>query len=252
MKTKKGSRRITIMFIALIVIVSTVTPGVAENTITLAYNGDPKVLAPWKFVHLVSDEMFRRLNIELKYEVLPSKRAGVEANEGRMDGDNARIYGYNKDFPNLLRVEGVIYTMVMAGYATDPTIHLDGWDSLRGTKYKVEYQHGTKFLEVNLSKVVLPENLSTIIRRRQALDKLILGRTDVYIEVRGLVVSFLNQEEFKKAGIREVGVMDTAQLYLYLHKKHSALIPDLEEVLTQIKSEGLYNEYWQQAFGKTD
>jgi polar amino acid transport system substrate-binding protein len=243
-----NTRRIS-SIVALYVMLCTGTPGLAEDTMTLAYNGDPETLAAWKFVHLVTDEMFRRVNIRLTYNVLPARRASEEANNGNLDGDNARIYEYNEHFPNLLRVDEAIYTQILAAYATDPAIRLDSWKSLHDTKYHVEYLRGVVFVEMKLSEVVSPKYLSAITTRKQGIEKLAAGRTDVFIDVEGLIASLLNRDEFKDAGIKQAGVLESNQLYLYMHKKHAALLPKLKEALIQIKAEGLYDDFWRQAFG---
>ena len=57
----------------------------------------------------------------------------------------------------------------------------------------------------------------------------------------------LNSAEFKDRGVRAAGIMEEVFNYPYVHKQHADLAPKLAEVLRQMKAEGLFEQYMQQA-----
>jgi hypothetical protein len=61
-----------------------------------------------------------------------------------VDGELSRVHDYNTNYPNLIRVEEHDYFVRFSAFATDPTLRLDGWGSLKHTDYAVEYRLGGK------------------------------------------------------------------------------------------------------------
>jgi hypothetical protein len=49
--------------------------------------------------------------------------------------------------------------------------------------------------------------------------------------------STLKTDEFKDAGIREVGILMEIPIGMFLHKKHADLVPQLAETLKAMKAE---------------
>jgi hypothetical protein len=219
----------------------------AAETFTMAFFETPEKEPLLRFAELVYIEAFQRLGLEFTYAVYPQKRCGVLVNAGEVDGEPGRVGNHNQTFPNLIRVEEPIVEVKMAAFAIDPSISLDGWESLQGTTYNVEYIIGGTDTEDNLPKFVDPERLSKVATVEQALKKLRAGRTDIFIHAEELVLSVLRTEEFKDSGIVKVGLMQDHSAYPFLYKKHADIAPKLAAVLKQMKAEGLYAQYWEQA-----
>lgn len=129
----------------------------------------------------------------------------------------------------------------------DPTIALDGWESLRGTDYRVDYYRGIAISERNLPDVVAAEKLSAISDPVQAFKKLLAGRIEVYIDTESRILPLLDSPEFKDSGIRVAGTMQEVLNYPYLHQRHADLAPRLAETMRQMKEAGLVGQYVQQA-----
>ncbi len=140
-----------------------------------------------RWTYLVFTEAFRRLGKELVFETYPPNRSSFLADAGKVDGELGRIYSYAETHLNLVRVEEPITSVYWSAYTTDPTIKIDGWESIRGTDYKVEYRLGMEKAKNKLSEIVKEENLSHVNSVTQALKKLIAGRTDIYIDIEGSV-----------------------------------------------------------------
>jgi len=196
-----------------------------------------------RVLDLVYREAFRRLGVDFEYRHYPAKRASLMADEGRVDGELARIYSYGQKHPELIRVEEALFSTRFVAVASTPEIKLDGWESLRGTTYRVEYVRGHQRAHDKLIEVVKPAQLSAISSWRQGLKKLILGRTDVFVDSEFVINNLLKQEEFQSANLMVVGVMEEISLHAYLHKRHAPLAAQLSAILKDIKREGLIEQY---------
>lgn len=224
-----------------------------EKTFHMVMNR-PEGTPYYKWVELIYTEVFRRLEINLRVEYNPLKRASIEANKGRADGEPARIHAYAASFPNLVRVEESIFPMTVVAYTSKTSIpELNGWESLRNTGYFAVYPRGMKICEINLSKTVEPERLSNVTETVQGLRRLVRKRIDVYVDDMNAVLPMLQNEKNKFQGdVRVAGIMQEVPLYMYVHKKHKALVPKLSEVIKTVKSEGLIEQYRKTAFGIRD
>jgi hypothetical protein len=218
-------------------------PALKDNTFVMAFIR-PETEYFGKFDRLIFKEVFRRLGIKDEFRDYPGKRAGIEADEGAIDGEPARPYQYAAEHPNLIRVEEFIFKVNFSAFAMQASIpQLNGWESLKGTNYRVDYQRGVRTTETNLSKVVSKENLSDIIKPAQGLKKLASGRTDIFVEEETGILSLLQTPEFIDSKIRLAGVMESVAMYPYIHKKHAALAPKMAEVIKAMKAEGVIEQY---------
>ncbi len=104
-----------IIAVMLMSILGTVLPIQAESEINkpefliialLQSSSDPQYMKPvqqW-FIKLYT-EALSRMNITLRYRVLPPKRASFYSDRGMLDGELSRVFDYNPEHPNLIRVE---------------------------------------------------------------------------------------------------------------------------------------------------
>jgi ABC-type amino acid transport substrate-binding protein len=218
-------------------------PALKDNTFVMAFIR-PETQYTGKWQRLIYAEVFKRLGIKAEFRDYPVKRASIEADAGNVDGEAGRIYPYAVEHPNLIRVEESLFFMIFSAFGIKPSIsQLSGWDSLKGKNYKVEYRRGTQLCEINLFKVMNRENISEVTDTEQGIKKLISGRTDLFVEDEVSVLSLMQMTEFKGSKIRTVGIMESFPLYLYLHKKHAALVPKMAEIIKAIKAEGLIEQY---------
>lgn len=72
----------------------------------------------------------------------------------------------------------------------------------------------------------------------QAFKKLDAGRSDLVIEERFAGLQMLNQLGFKGIQLLEPPLKHYP-LYHYIHTRHAALVPQLEETLQQMEQEGV-------------
>ncbi len=214
----------------------------AENQIVLVTQ-KPQDSPAGKFLNLVYTEAFKRLGMVFVYKTYPAKRCSVMSDSGKVDGEVSRIYSYNEVHPNVIRVEEPHWSSGFIAVAVAPSIHLDGWESLKKTDYTVNYRLGIKGCEQNLPKVVKPERLGIVYDISQGYKRVLLGRTDIFIGSEMDVVSLLESDEFMNSKLKIVGVMEKFTGHAFLHKKHKELVPKLSKVLKEMKKEELFEKY---------
>jgi ABC-type amino acid transport substrate-binding protein len=166
---------------------------------------------------------------------------------GTVDGEGIRMAGYEQTHPNAVMVTEPIVSTTLIAIAKDPAIQLETWEDLQDTNYRVDYYRGIAPAERILPNVVKAENLSAVSEPVQAFKKLVAGRVDVYVDLDGTIMALLQLPEFQNSGIRVLDVKEEIFNYPYLHKRHADLAPKLAEALKQMKAEGLFEQYMQQA-----
>jgi hypothetical protein len=197
-------------------------------------------------------EALSRMNITLFYRVLPPKRASLYSDQGMLDGELSRVYDYNNEFKNLIRVEEHHLLSVFSAFGTDPTITLNGWQSLKNTNYYVDYRRGIKKCAENLTAIIPSKRLSETHSIQSGVVKLLAGRTDIFIDSEDGVFDYLKTEELQRMSrergidIYKVGIMETVTSHFWLHKKHRDLAPRLSVILSDMKREGLFDLYLEQ------
>jgi polar amino acid transport system substrate-binding protein len=201
--------------------------------ITVSTNNTP---LDRKALQDLSQEAFRRIGIEFKLVSLPSERSLHSANLGEVDGEGLRVAGLASQYPNLIQVPERYVGISFVAFAKDATIRLDhGWESLR--PYSVAFINGWKMFEANamtarvVNKVDKPEQLF------QMLDG---GRIDLALYTRADGVAMV-----RSLGLTSIAPLSPAlkdvDMYLYLNKRHEALVPRIVQALKEMKADGTYH-----------
>lgn len=199
-------------------------------TIVVSSNNTP---LDRKVLEQVSQEAFRRLGMALKVTSLPSERSLLSANQGDVDGEGLRVGGLSGQYPDLVQVAEPYVRISFVAFSRDAGIDLRaGWESLR--PYSVAFVGGWKMFEANamgakaVTKVDKPE---------QAFRMLAADRVDMvlYTLADGLAL-------VRSMGLPAIAPLAPAlkdvDLYLYLHKKHQAVVPKLVQALRDMKTDG--------------
>ncbi len=196
------------------------------------------------FADSVAMVAFHRLGISLIIQHIPAKRALVNANKGRTDGDLARIKGVEKTYPNLIRVPEVIWVAEINAFSKDPTIILNNWKDLKS--YSVAYVRGWVVFdrhvpkEAMVNRVLFPEALFKMLDRR---------RVELALYEKKMGLSVINNFAFEEIEPVNNSLL-TTPIYIYLHKKHSAIVPKLAQVIKDMKQDGTYDKIMQSTLGK--
>ncbi|MCH1929502.1 hypothetical protein L9G16_04855 [Shewanella sp. A25] len=216
-------------------------------TITMAFYADPKHNLYFRWGELLYTEAFARLGYQFSYQVVPAMRASLLADSGKVDGEPARVFAYGMKFQNLVRVEEPILETKLLAFARNPEIKLVDWDSLKQFPYRVEYNRGIFFAEQKLESLLPAERLTTSSSPVNSFRKLLHDRIDIYIDTAVIGFPLLQKAEFEHSKIHSVVDLETLISFAYLHKRHRLLAPKLSETLKQMKQEGLFELYLENA-----
>lgn len=247
-----------IRLIRLLVFLSCMFPIVNESESLRTANGSEKPLQAEKTIVLTTifpesmplfsemsglySEAFRRMGYRFKLISQPGERALIDANQGIVDGEAGRIISIDaKKYANLIRVPHPILVMKDGAYSTDHSIHVNGWESLRGTTYRVGLLKGIKSVEQKLPLYVDKTNILTLSDSEQCMKLLLAKRIDLFIVGTQIESSiFMQSGDYEK--VKLVGILETKVIYPWLHKRHKELVSDLAETMRLMKSEGWFDK----------
>lgn len=190
-----------------------------------------------KALQALSQEAFRRVGQEFKLVSLPSERSLFAANQGEVDGEGLRVAGLSSQYSNLIQVPERYVRISFVAFAKDATLNLDsGWASLY--PHSVAFITGWKMFEANASGAKLVTKLDTPEQMFKMLDA---GRVDLalYTLADGVALT-------RTMGLASIAPLTPAlkdvDMYLYLHKRHAALVPKVARALREMKMDGTYNQ----------
>jgi polar amino acid transport system substrate-binding protein len=214
----------------------------AEPTLALATGSrEPLVSSPGRpgFAEELVREALRRVGHELRVVPLPVERALVNANAGIEDGDLYRAAGFEKDYPELVQVPQPLLDQDFVAVARRADVQVRGWPDL--ARYHVAYVTGNKILERQLQGLA---NVTSVRDNALLLGLLAADRADVVLINRwvGLLAA-------RQAGVA-VRVQEPALLrvpmYMYLHRRHEALVPQLATALADVRRDGTWQRLYDQ------
>ena len=202
--------------------------------------------AAGRWLQLIYTDAFQQLGVTLEIHAYPAARATAEAAAGNVDGELARSYEYAIEQPDLIRVAEPALIADTVAYVRRPAVRLGrGWESLRDTPYRIEYRFGYVVMAKKLAAVVPAQRLTSTRDAETGLRKLLLGRSDIYVDVADNVDPLLLRAEFRDAGIRRAAVMERGTIHAYLNKKHADLARRLAVVLKKMRDSGQIERYRQ-------
>ncbi|MBI3283483.1 MAG: transporter substrate-binding domain-containing protein [Burkholderiales bacterium] len=179
-------------------------------------------------------ELFRRLGLRVEIQPSPAERGLLNANSGIDDGDVARVLGIEQTYRNLLRVPEPVMYYQMVVFSRHADFSVSGPDSLR--PYDVGILTGWKILE---RKIVGTRSLIKLETGRQLFAMLDKDRIDL------AVIEKLEGMHFVQSmGLQDIKILQPALVegdwFLYLHKKHAALVPKIAAEIRRMKQDGSY------------
>lgn len=241
MRDRISERRAASLLIAS-AIVAPLAVAAREPTFAMATGTrEPLVSSPGQpgFIEEIAREAFRRAGYGLRVVPLPIERALVNANAGIEDGDLFRAAGFEKDYPNLLQVPQPLIDQDFVALTLRADVEVRSWSDL--ARYSIAHITGQKIIERQLQGAA---NVTTVRDGELLLELLVNGRVDIIVHNRWVALWLA-----RRAG-RTVRVLEPPLLrvpmYMYLHRKHEALVPRLAAALVDVQRDGtwqrLYNE----------
>lgn len=210
------------------------------------------VLAPYTtadrqgFLDQLIAAVFRELGLEAELLIYPTatERGLRNANEGVDDGLAMRVAGLEQQYPNLIRVPEPVAINDFVAISIRHRFATPNWASLQ--PYGVSYIIGWKVFEQNLPT----GRERTLVRDAEQLFTLLArDRVDVVLYER-----WQGLAQTRAMGL-QVQVLEPplvrTPMYIYLHKKHAALVPRVAQALARLKHNGSYDRIHETTLGKT-
>lgn len=192
----------------------------------------------------IAIEAFRRIGITAIIEKIPARRALRNANEGMHDGDLARIAGVTNTYPNLLPVPEITWVAEIVAFSKQANITTPDWNSLKA--YHTCYIRGWVVFENNLpdtqqsDKVVSPEALFKMLNK---------DRSELALYEKKMGYGVIREMQLQ--GMHALSPALTIEpIYIYLHKKHKALLPKVAAAIRAMKQDGTYETILRTSLGK--
>lgn len=182
-------------------------------------------------------EAFRRIGYQVEFVIMPSERSLVEAEEGHTDGDNNRIAGLQARYPNLVQVPESNMTFDFVAFTDKPGLTLRSWEDLK--PHRIAFIQGWKILEDN---VTAPE-VTKLATSDQLFRFLGVGRADIILYERFGGQFYLHELDLKHIRLVEPPLA-RREMFLYLNRKHAALVPALSKALREMKAEGTHARFF--------
>jgi len=178
-------------------------------------------------------EGFKRANIPLKYQVMPTQRSLINSNSGIDDGEAARIWEINKIYPNLIRVPVAIHSINIMVLSRS-NLNISKPSDLK--PFNVGVIRGVKIAEKMLESVK-PRSITKTTDHLTLIKMLSNHRLDVIITSKIALLTGLKITKRQSFYMASKPII-SRPLYMQLNKKNKALIPRLEKAFNSMVKDG--------------
>lgn len=221
---------------AFLMAMSWTSPTLADDTLIFASR--EKTITN-RFAELVLSEAYDRLNINIEFAIYPDARSVEEANEGRADGEVARLASVLTRYTNLKLVPVPLFHSELSAFVHDRyEMDISDWQSLKA--YSLTTVRGFEYVQHKLEGSPF-RTVATAAKAIQMVE-------DDLVEV-AVLNRFLGLLAIAKTGAKNVKPHDPplARLPAFhlLHKKHADLIPKVTAVLKEMEQDGVIRSMWE-------
>lgn len=210
----------------------------AQPTITLNSAADAPLTTDGRdgFLDQVARNIFNKIGYKLTIEKLPAERALRSANSGLIDGEIIRVGGMEKHYPNLIRVPEKIMSLGFFVFSKKQIDLRNGWSAL--AEKNVAFINGWKIAEKNTPNTAAVTRVKDSQQLFSLLEK---DRADFVIYEHWGGNYIINQSQLTNVSMVQPALA-TNDMYIYLHKRHKAIVPKLSQALTDMKKDGSYEK----------
>ncbi len=179
-------------------------------------------------------EAFRRVGKQVIIQPIFSARGLNMANRGESDGEALRFQGIEHHFTNLIRVPEAVWELELTAFSQKMDMTPQGWSSLQ--PYRIGYLNGWHLIDQQIGDFKYIHKSGYLSSLVQMVER---DRLDVLVHSR-LITLFYLQQQGNTAIKPLIPPLMKLPAYLYLHKRHAPLVPDLTLALRAMKEDGTY------------
>jgi len=174
---------------------------------------------------------YKRADIEVTPVFLNLQHSLQQSNAGITDGEVARVSAITKFTPNLKKVPVPIMFLDAVAFSKNTSIKINNWEDLRN--YKFTIVKGVKFIETATKQFERSEATSFL----EALERLQSDKTEIVVASKIAFVNLIYSKKYHN--IKAVSKsLKRLQLYHFVHRKNSRLIPIITPILQGMLDSG--------------
>ncbi len=216
----------------------------ADTPRTLVFNmgfapGSPQA----EFQIRLTRDIFSRLGIDTEFVRVAAERALLNVEQGIDDGNLVRIAGLDERYPNMLPVGEAMIQYDFVAITRHPDANIEEWDDL--AEHDVAIITGWKVVEDNVRRY---RSLTKVRDGAALFDLLQASRVHTAVYERHQALSLMQDIGCHAARIVDPP-LTSRSMYMYLNRRHAALVPQVERVLRELKADGSYQALHQVVFG---
>lgn len=218
--------------ILITLLLLSITAATAEPIVISYLHGTPNSFLGKELLKRI----YEKAGIEVRFEKYTSALSLRLSSKGKIDGETHRIYSLAQAFPTLIRVPTAFSYVAPSAFVNkqnDISFNVVGWESLNS--YRVGAVQGMRFAELGLKHRMA--TVETVTSSDQLLRMLNSNRIDIAVtgEINGLY-------HINTLGLTNITALIPAiekdDLYHYLHIKHQALVPLLDQTIREMVASG--------------
>lgn len=201
-----------------------ISPGLRADSYTISTFKLGDTMEAAQVIRTLYESLGHRVNIQ----ELPGRRALVDSNEGKYDGELVRIGGTEHQYPNLIPVPTPIMQSktVVVTLASAP-ISPGGWRDLQG--FRIAIPTGVQLIE-NRAKEYQIEHVK-VTDAQSILQMLEHKRIDLTVMPLTMAKQYPEPNQLRIVS----PPMETVDLFHYVHVKNRHLVQALDKKLKEIK-----------------
>ncbi|WP_419799104.1 MAG: substrate-binding periplasmic protein [Terasakiella sp.] len=194
------------------------------------------------FLEALLPELLSEAKLEAKIVTIPSRRALVELNEGRIDANGLRLRILEERYPNIIKMDEPVLHIDFIAITKRDNIIVKSWADL--APYKVAYPAGWKIFDVN---VPTNTNVTKVNDHMQLFNLLEIDRVDVVLLSKTIANTLLKNRKDHSFLLLNPPLHSTPS-YLFFHKSRQEEAHKMAVALRRLKANGLYDSLKQHAY----
>lgn len=197
------------------------------------------------FLESVYKRVADSLNMVPYYSDLPNLRSVEKLRNGTIMLDMARTKSYIHLYNDLILLPVLIGETNFIAISRDSNLVLDGWKSLQGKNYRVDYIRGIVLVEQSLTQYISKENIFPQNSIKQCINRLLINRCDLIILMENDYAGWIQKNPDHKYKTHAAGTMMSFKAYPVLSPRHINLQKPLIRILTNLRNEGIIDSLWE-------
>jgi len=194
------------------------------------------------FLEALLPDLLSEAKLEAKIISIPSRRALIELNEGRIDANGLRLRILEERYPNIVRMDEPVLHIDFIAITKRDDIIVESWADL--APYKVAYPAGWKIFDAN---VPASTKTTTVNDHMQLFNLLDIDRVDIILLSETIAHSLLKNRTDHPFHFLYPPLHSTPS-YLFFHKSRQEEAHKLAEALRRLKANGAYDQLKRQTY----